>query len=132
MTACRVRQNYGSRITHIRSYAFQGSRQCLPCTHNTAESLHVHEHRCRMLEKPGAILQQQSASRPLEISCPCAWHAGFQVAHSLGGGTGSGMGTLLISKIREEYPDRMMLVILPAIGLHTCMHVGFSHRCMPR
>ncbi len=36
--------------------------------------------------------------------------AGFQVCHSLGGGTGSGMGTLLISKIREEYPDRMMLV----------------------
>ena len=30
--------------------------------------------------------------------------AGFQVCHSLGGGTGSGMGTLLISKIREEYP----------------------------
>merc|ERR1712194_504777 len=27
---------------------------------------------------------------------------------SLGGGTGSGMGTLLISKIREEYPDRIM------------------------
>eukprot|EP01018_Ginkgo_biloba_P012349 Gb_28103 [translate_table: standard] len=34
---------------------------------------------------------------------------GFQVCHSLGGGTGSGMGTLLISKIREEYPDRMMV-----------------------
>ena len=63
---------------------------------------------------------------------------GFQITHSLGGGTGSGMGTLLISKvlnemlhlavwtwtfnqynniifwslwlqIREEYPDRMML-----------------------
>ncbi|ODQ64186.1 beta tubulin [Nadsonia fulvescens var. elongata DSM 6958] len=33
---------------------------------------------------------------------------GFQVTHSLGGGTGSGMGTLLISRIREEYPDRMM------------------------
>ncbi|KAG5543015.1 hypothetical protein RHGRI_015937 [Rhododendron griersonianum] len=31
------------------------------------------------------------------------------VCHSLGGGTGSGMGTLLISKIREEFPDRMML-----------------------
>merc|ERR1712086_1001126 len=27
---------------------------------------------------------------------------------SLGGGTGSGMGTLLISKIREEYPVRIM------------------------
>lgn len=33
---------------------------------------------------------------------------GFQVSHSLGGGTGSGMGTLLVSKIREEYPDRML------------------------
>ncbi|EEB08831.1 tubulin beta Nda3 [Schizosaccharomyces japonicus yFS275] len=33
---------------------------------------------------------------------------GFQLTHSLGGGTGSGMGTLLLSKIREEYPDRMM------------------------
>ncbi|KAG2302303.1 hypothetical protein Bca52824_030954 [Brassica carinata] len=37
------------------------------------------------------------------------WAKGFQVCHSLGGGTGSGMGTLLISKIREEYPDRMMM-----------------------
>ncbi len=35
--------------------------------------------------------------------------SGFQLTHSLGGGTGSGMGTLLISKIREEYPDRIML-----------------------
>ena len=32
----------------------------------------------------------------------------LQLTHSLGGGTGSGMGTLLISKIREEYPDRIM------------------------
>lgn len=34
---------------------------------------------------------------------------GFQVSHSLGGGTGSGLGTLLVSKIREEYPDRMLV-----------------------
>jgi tubulin beta len=33
---------------------------------------------------------------------------GFQITHSLGGGTGSGMGTLLLSKIREEFPDRMV------------------------
>ncbi|CAK9787401.1 unnamed protein product [Cutaneotrichosporon oleaginosum] len=33
---------------------------------------------------------------------------GFQLLHSLGGGTGSGLGTLLLSKIREEYPDRML------------------------
>jgi len=38
--------------------------------------------------------------------CECL--QGFQITHSLGGGTGSGMGTLLLSKIREEYPDRMM------------------------
>uniref|UniRef100_A0A2I3H8R3 Tubulin beta chain n=1 Tax=Nomascus leucogenys TaxID=61853 RepID=A0A2I3H8R3_NOMLE len=37
--------------------------------------------------------------------CDCL--QGFQLTHSLGGGTGSGMGTLLISKIREEYPDRI-------------------------
>ncbi|KAG9322353.1 hypothetical protein KVV02_001335 [Mortierella alpina] len=39
-------------------------------------------------------------------SCDCL--QGFQITHSLGGGTGSGLGTLLVSKIREEYPDRMM------------------------
>eukprot|EP01104_Vermistella_antarctica_P019801 TRINITY_DN7_c0_g2_i1.p1 TRINITY_DN7_c0_g2~~TRINITY_DN7_c0_g2_i1.p1 ORF type:complete len:470 (-),score=168.53 TRINITY_DN7_c0_g2_i1:111-1520(-) len=39
-------------------------------------------------------------------TCDCL--QGFQMCHSLGGGTGSGLGTLLISKIREEYPDRMM------------------------
>ena len=38
----------------------------------------------------------------------CDMLQGFQITHSLGGGTGAGMGTLLISKIREEYPDRMM------------------------
>ncbi|KAB0367948.1 hypothetical protein FD755_021272 [Muntiacus reevesi] len=39
-------------------------------------------------------------------SCDCL--QGFQPTHLLGGGTGSRMGTLLISKIREEYPDRIM------------------------
>merc|ERR1712180_21934 len=37
----------------------------------------------------------------------CDLLQGFQLAHSLGGGTGSGLGTLLISKITEEYPDRI-------------------------
>ena len=36
-------------------------------------------------------------------SCDCL--QGFQLTHSLGGGTGSGLGSLLVSKIREEYPD---------------------------
>ena len=51
-------------------------------------------------------------------SCDCL--QGFQLTHSLGGGTGSGMGTLLISKIREEYPDRIMntysVVPSPKVG----------------
>jgi tubulin beta len=44
-------------------------------------------------------------------SCDCL--QGFQLTHSLGGGTGSGMGTLLISKIREEYPDRKFSFLIP-------------------
>ncbi|KAL4135534.1 hypothetical protein QTP88_007140 [Uroleucon formosanum] len=39
-------------------------------------------------------------------SCDCL--QGFQMTHSLGGGTGAGMGTLMLAKIREEYPDRMI------------------------
>ncbi len=38
--------------------------------------------------------------------CDCL--QGFQLTQSLGGGTGSGLGTLLICKIREEFPDRIM------------------------
>jgi len=33
---------------------------------------------------------------------------GFQIVQSLGGGTGSGLGSLVLSKIREDYPDRMI------------------------
>ncbi|KAG7089982.1 Tubulin beta-2 chain [Marasmius oreades] len=41
---------------------------------------------------------------------------GFQVIHSLGGGTGSGLGSLMLSKLREEYPDRMLATfsVLPS------------------
>jgi tubulin beta len=38
-------------------------------------------------------------------SCDCP--QGFQITHSLGGGTGSGLGTLLLLKIRDNYPDRI-------------------------
>lgn len=36
---------------------------------------------------------------------------GFQVAHSLGGGTGSGLGTLILYHLREEYPDRILSAV---------------------
>ncbi|XP_036915883.1 tubulin beta-1 chain [Sturnira hondurensis] len=39
-------------------------------------------------------------------ACDCL--QGFQLVHSLGGGTGSGLGTLLLNKIREEFPDRIL------------------------
>lgn len=52
--------------------------------------------------------------RKLAEFCDCV--QGFQIAHSLGGGTGSGLGSLLMSKIREEYPDRLLssFCVLPS------------------
>ena len=37
----------------------------------------------------------------------CDFPQGMQVTHSLGGGTGSGMGTLLLLKLRDAYPSRI-------------------------
>ena len=45
------------------------------------------------------------ARREVE-NCDC--FQGFQLCHSLGGGTGSGLGMLLLNTLREEYPDRMV------------------------
>jgi tubulin beta len=46
----------------------------------------------------------------------CDSFQGFQLIHSLGGGSGSGLGTLLASKVREEVPDGMISTfsILPS------------------
>ncbi|RTE78593.1 Tubulin beta chain [Fusarium euwallaceae] len=46
----------------------------------------------------------------------CDHLQGFQLSHSLGGGSGSGMGTLLLAKIKEEFPDRMIATysVLPS------------------
>lgn len=63
-------------------------------------------------------------------SCDCL--QGFQLTHSLGGGTGSGMGTLLISKIREEYPDRIMntFSVVPSPKVHmTLKDISASNTC---
>ena len=60
-------------------------------------------------------------------SCDCL--QGFQITHSLGGGTGAGMGTLLISKIREEYPDRMMCTfsVVPSPKVYLKIIVCFRY-----
>lgn len=60
---------------------------------------------------------------------------GFQITHSLGGGTGAGMGTLLISKIREEYPDRMMATysVVPSPKVSdTVVEVSFEQNKLRR
>ncbi|XP_033224326.1 tubulin beta chain-like isoform X2 [Belonocnema kinseyi] len=38
----------------------------------------------------------------------CDLIQGFQIVHSLGGGTGSGMGSLLMEYLKEEYADRII------------------------
>jgi tubulin beta len=52
-----------------------------------------------LIDEAMDILRKETES----CSCP----QGFQLTHSLGGGTGSGMGTLLLMKIRDNYPDRI-------------------------
>ena len=39
-------------------------------------------------------------------NCDCP--QGFQVTHSLGGGTGSGLGTLILTKLKDEYYDKII------------------------
>merc|ERR1712110_718939 len=56
----------------------------------------------------GAELINDVMDATRKLAEDCDQLQGFQVCQSIGGGTGSGMGTLLISKVREEYPDRIM------------------------
>jgi len=56
----------------------------------------------------GAELVDSSLEATRQEAEACDKLQGFQLMHSLGGGTGSGMGSLLINKIKEEYPDRIM------------------------
>ncbi|KAJ2233323.1 Tubulin beta-4A chain [Coemansia sp. RSA 485] len=49
----------------------------------------------------------------------CDLLSGFQICHSIGGGTGSGLGSLMLQKIREEYPDRMLstFTVMPSAAV---------------
>ncbi|KAF8574568.1 beta-tubulin [Ramaria rubella] len=53
-----------------------------------------------LIEQILECLRQQSEA--------CNALQGFQMLHSLGGGTGAGLGSLLLAKLREEFPDRML------------------------
>ncbi|EDO43980.1 predicted protein [Nematostella vectensis] len=64
----------------------------------------------------GAELMDSGMDCIRKLAENCDTVQGFQIAHSLGGGTGSGLGSLLLSKIREEYPDRLVssFCVLPS------------------
>jgi len=55
---------------------------------------------------------------------------GFQLAHSLGGGTGSGLGTLIYAKLAEEYPDRIMQAFSVFPSLKVSDVVISPYNCM--
>jgi len=40
-------------------------------------------------------------------SCDCL--QGIQMIHAIGGGTGGGLGCLLLDQMRDEYPDRVIV-----------------------
>ncbi len=44
------------------------------------------------------------------------------MVHSLGGGTGSGMGSLLLTNLRDEYPEKIIncFTIFPSKKASTC------------
>ena len=58
--------------------------------------------RYRYLQGAEAVDMVVDVLRKEAENCDCL--NGFQLTHSLGGWTGSGLGALLISKIKEEYP----------------------------
>ena len=58
-------------------------------------------------------------------NCDCL--QGFQMLHSVGGGTGSGMGSLLLNNLRNEYHDRIInsFTIFPCIFTIVCLYFFF-------
>merc|ERR1712226_1560263 len=55
----------------------------------------------------GAELVESVLDRIRQEIEQCDSSQGFQIFHSLGGGTGSGMGTLLLLKVRDGFLDRI-------------------------
>ncbi|XP_062551150.1 tubulin beta chain-like [Armigeres subalbatus] len=47
-----------------------------------------------------------NVARKLVEGCDC--FQGFQMVHSIGGGTGSGLGTLMMENLKDEYPRKII------------------------
>ena len=65
----------------------------------------------------GALLMEEVIDVIRKEVEGCEQLQGFDIAHSIGGGTGGGMACLLISTLREEYTDRLIqgFTIFPSI-----------------
>ncbi|KAF7418466.1 hypothetical protein HZH68_001119 [Vespula germanica] len=63
----------------------------------------------------GAELTDKALDLVRKEAESCDLMQGIQLVHSLGGGTGGGMGSLLLQKLKEEYVDRILksYIILP-------------------
>ncbi len=91
-----------SRIDSIRGNSLYGlDNYC--CGKNSLGSLFARGH-----YGIGSELVGVSMEKVRKMIERCDVPQGFMLSYGLGGGTGSGMGTLLMSKIREEYPDKIM------------------------
>ena len=58
----------------------------------------------------------------------CEYMEGFHLCHSLGGGTGSGLGTLIISKLKEEYPRKLVqaVSVFPSHQFSVCVQEPYN------
>ena len=54
-----------------------------------------------------------------KVSEECDLVHGFQFLHSISGGAGGGLGSLVMDNIREDYPDRIIksYSIFPALSM---------------
>jgi tubulin beta len=62
----------------------------------------------RSMLYPKVTLHQRAMSALRQEAERCECFQGFQLTHSLGGGTGSGMGSLLMAMLREQYPKKIL------------------------
>eukprot|EP01084_Bolivina_argentea_P025816 48005_1 len=55
----------------------------------------------------------------------CDYYQGFNMMHSLGGGIGSGLGSLILIKMTDNYPDKVSFVysVYPSITRHSKNHL---------
>lgn len=67
----------------------------------------------------GAEISQELMEIIRKVAEECDLVHGFQILHNVSGGTGGGLGSLLIDNIRQDYSDRMLSTysIFPSLSM---------------